>query len=122
MPGDLEELEKKLAAFRQEEDVSEKKHTGDSESQQEKDAQNLRMGLRAGSELVIGLAAGILIGWFLDKWLGTLPLFLIIFTFSGIGAGFLNIYRITQNISTPTGVTELHNRQKQGTKTPENGE
>jgi len=33
------------------------------------------------------------LGFWLDKWLGTMPLFLIVFFFLGFAAGFMNIYR-----------------------------
>ena len=31
-------------------------------------------------------------GWFVDRWLGTMPLFLIIGAFVGAGAGFYSLY------------------------------
>ncbi len=49
--------------------------------------------LRAASDLVAALLVGGFLGYWVDKWLHTLPLFLIIFFFLGFGAGFLNIYR-----------------------------
>lgn len=33
------------------------------------------------------------LGWVLDRWLGTLPLFLILGAFVGAGAGFYSMYR-----------------------------
>jgi ATP synthase protein I len=47
-------------------------------------------------ELVAGVFVGGLIGWFLDNWLGTSPLFLLIFLLLGIAAGFLNVIRATR--------------------------
>lgn len=32
------------------------------------------------------------LGWLLDRWLGTLPLFLILGAFIGAGAGFYSLY------------------------------
>ncbi len=49
--------------------------------------------LRAASDLVAALVVGGFLGYWVDRWLHTLPLFLIIFFFLGFGAGFLNIYR-----------------------------
>ena len=46
-----------------------------------------------GPQMVGSLAIGGLIGYFLDEWLGTPPLFLIIFIILGLTAGFLEIYR-----------------------------
>ena len=48
---------------------------------------------RVAVELVAGVAVGGFMGWMLDYWLGTLPLFLIVFLFLGMGAGLMNIWR-----------------------------
>jgi ATP synthase protein I len=50
-------------------------------------------GLQAGIEVVAGVGVGVLIGWGLDRWLGTMPLFLIVFFMLGAAAGVLNAYR-----------------------------
>ena len=49
--------------------------------------------LRAATDLVVALVVGGLLGYWLDRWLGTKPWGMIIFFFLGFGAGFLNIYR-----------------------------
>jgi len=54
---------------------------------------------RVGIELVAALAVGVGIGWLLDRWLGTLPLFLLIFFFLGAAAGLLNVYRAAKEIN-----------------------
>lgn len=48
---------------------------------------------RIGVEMVSAVIVGALIGVFLDKWLGTAPLFLIVLLFLGGAAGILNVYR-----------------------------
>jgi ATP synthase protein I len=50
-------------------------------------------GLRVGVELVSALVVATAIGWGLDHWLHTLPLFLIIFVLLGGAAGVLNVWR-----------------------------
>lgn len=50
-------------------------------------------GLQAGIEVVAGVGVGVLIGWGLDRWLGTMPLFLVVFFMFGAAAGVLNAYR-----------------------------
>jgi ATP synthase protein I len=52
------------------------------------------VGLRVGVELVAALAVGVGIGWLLDRWLHTKPVFLAIFLLLGGAAGVRNIYRI----------------------------
>lgn len=76
------------------------------------DAKNMNMGLRAGTELVTSILAGGALGYGLDYWLGTKPWMLILFLFLGVCAGFLAIYKITQNIGTGVGFKDLHNRDK----------
>ena len=51
------------------------------------------VGFRLAIELVTALVVGVAIGYGLDRWLGTAPLFLIVFFFLGSAAGFLNVYR-----------------------------
>ncbi len=53
----------------------------------------LGMGLRVGVELVSALAVAVAIGWGLDRWLHTLPLFLVLFLVLGGAAGLLNVWR-----------------------------
>jgi ATP synthase protein I len=51
-------------------------------------------GARVGTELVAALAVGLAIGWGLDRWLHTLPLFLVIFVLLGGAAGIANVWRM----------------------------
>ncbi len=48
---------------------------------------------RISSELVAGLLVGGLIGWQLDKWFETSPVFLLIFFILGAAAGIWNVIR-----------------------------
>lgn len=52
-----------------------------------------RAGLRAATDLVAGVAVGAFLGYLLDDWLNTKPLFMIVMFFLGFIAGFMNIYR-----------------------------
>lgn len=54
----------------------------------------LGTGMRIAVELVAGVVVGGLIGWYLDRWLGTAPWLLVVFFLFGLGAGLLNIYRV----------------------------
>ncbi|WP_031484479.1 AtpZ/AtpI family protein [Maridesulfovibrio frigidus] len=51
-----------------------------------------------GTHLVCSTFVGMAIGWYLDKWLGTKPWFLLIFLLVGIGAGFKNVFDEVQKI------------------------
>jgi ATP synthase protein I len=56
---------------------------------------NEQLGSRVLSYLIGGLGGGALIGWVLDRWFGTMPLFLLLLMFLGTAAGFRNIIRIS---------------------------
>lgn len=55
---------------------------------------SLGVGLRVGVELVSALVVAVAIGWGLDHWLHTLPLFLVLFVLLGGAAGVLNVWRV----------------------------
>jgi ATP synthase protein I len=59
----------------------------------------LGSGLRVGVELVSALVVALAIGWGLDRWLHTMPLFLVIFVLLGGAAGVANVWRM---VSPPT--------------------
>lgn len=56
---------------------------------------NYRLGNRVLAELVGGLAGGALVGWVLDRFIGTSPWLLLVFLFLGIIVAFRNIIRIS---------------------------
>ena len=60
----------------------------------------MSLGFRVLAEFVAGVLVGGLIGWLLDKWFSTKPLFLIVFLALGTAAGFWNVYKIA---AAPTG-------------------
>jgi ATP synthase protein I len=74
-------------------------------------------GVRAGSELVVSIVAGGLIGFGLDKALETQPFFLILFLFLGVLTGFWNIYKILNQMDAGIGITQLHRPKKTGKET-----
>jgi ATP synthase protein I len=63
-------------------------------------------GFRVLVEFVTAIVVGPVIGWQIDAWLSTGPIFLIIFLFVGVAAGFLNVYRMG------VGSSGLKRRQK----------
>ncbi len=67
--------------------------SGADTSRDGREASALGVGLRVGVELVSALAVAVAIGWGLDHWLHTLPLFLVIFVVLGGVAGLLNVWR-----------------------------
>jgi len=58
-----------------------------------------------GIAFVLAVVIGFLAGYGLDAWLGTSPLFTILFFFVGVAAGVLNVIR------TAAGVTRNQDKQ-----------
>ena len=50
-------------------------------------------GFQVATEMVATLAVSVGLGWLLDDWLATGPLFLVMFFFLGAAAGGFNVYR-----------------------------
>jgi len=59
----------------------------------------MSLGLRAASEFAAAIVVGGLLGWQLDRWLGTKPAFLIAFFLIGVVAGVWNVIRVTSPLS-----------------------
>jgi ATP synthase protein I len=53
----------------------------------------LGQALRLATELVVGVGVGGVIGWGLDRALGTAPFLLVVFLILGSAAGILNVMR-----------------------------
>lgn len=51
-----------------------------------------------GTHMVVSTFVGLAIGYYLDKWLGTKPVMLLIFLLVGIAAGFKNMYEQAQRL------------------------
>jgi len=63
-------------------------------------ASALGIAFEVAAEVVSALAVGVGIGWLLDDWLSTGPLFLVVFFFLGAAAGGLNVYRRARQLVT----------------------
>ena len=51
-------------------------------------------GLRVGTEIVASTMIGLGLGYMVDRWLDTRPLFLLLFFAFGVTAGFINLYHV----------------------------
>ena len=58
-------------------------------------AQGYAMGNQVIALLIGGLAGGALIGWLIDRWLGSTPWGLLVLMFLGTAAAFRNIIRLS---------------------------
>lgn len=79
-------------------------------------ASGLAQGTRIAIEFMAGTLVGLGLGLALDRYFGTLPWLLLIFTFLGFCAGILNVYRLVNNLGEGIGI----NRQSVLTKSPKN--
>ncbi len=89
-PDDLESFDKRLKTA--------KASIQDRDRKAFNQASAYGFGFRLAVDLVVGVLAGFGIGWLLDKWLGTSPWLLLIFTPLGIAAGILNVIRAAKSI------------------------
>jgi ATP synthase protein I len=112
----LKEIERRINAMQQE------KQKGDQPS---RSALPKGMGAimgRVATELVAGVIVGAFIGWVLDNWLGTSPLFLLVLFFLGAIAGMLNVWRIFTGRGLAAGYFDEHKRASDVDKEQERNE
>ena len=68
------------------------------------------MAMRIAIELIASLTAGAMIGWFVDDWLGTSPVFLLICLMLGTVAGFVTMKRVNDAFAAELEKSEqIHN-------------
>lgn len=112
----LKDIERRINAMHQE------KQKGDQPS---RSALPKGMGAimgRVATELVAGVIVGAFIGWVLDNWLGTSPLFLLVLFFLGAIAGMLNVWRIFTGRGLAAGYFDEHKRASDVDKEQERNE
>jgi ATP synthase protein I len=88
-----ERLKQRLRELEQKLDTGNDGREGMSEDERGRRSSALGKALRLSTELVAGVFVGGFVGWLLDRWLKTLPLFLVVFLLLGIAAGLLNAVR-----------------------------
>lgn len=57
-------------------------------------AEGYSIGWRFASEMIAGLLVGFGLGFYIDDYFGTSPIFLLIFILLGVSAGLLGIYKL----------------------------
>lgn len=93
-PRDLDQFDAKLKAARD-------RIEGRGEGSKKKSSYNdslVGVGYRMSIELVVGICAGLGLGWLIDTQLGTKPWFMLVFMFVGLAAGILNVVRLSKDV------------------------
>ncbi len=62
---------------------------------------NMGDAMRLAIDLFASVLVGGAMGYFLDRWLGTKPWFLIVFLIFGLAAGFRNFYTFAGKLLSP---------------------
>jgi ATP synthase protein I len=76
-----------------EERLQEARNRGAKPSKEGRTDSSMAIGLKMSFEIVAAVVVGAGLGWALDRWLGTAPLFMIVCFFLGAGTGFYNVIR-----------------------------
>lgn len=97
-PSSLDEFSKRLDAVRGAEANAEKTRAAGGQASGQ--------AFRLSSELLAGILVGCLLGWGIDRLLGTTPWALVAGIFLGFGAGVLNVARAMKAAQAATTVTE----------------
>lgn len=74
--------------------------------------QGVGLAFRISVELVSTVLVGVGIGWALDSWLGTMPVFMVVFLFLGGAAGVMNVYRVVRGLDDSVGLGQALERKK----------
>jgi ATP synthase protein I len=98
-PPSLEDIEARLAAVRAHQDQEREK----TESRRASGVAH-GVGFKIAAELVASVLVGAGLGYFLDQWLGTKPLFLVLMVLLGFGAALMNIFRIVKGLDQAVGL------------------
>ena len=62
-------------------------------------SREMSMAFRVMTELAVAIFVGGLLGWYLDKWLGTTPWLLMVFLILGMASGTLTAFRTAKQLS-----------------------
>ncbi len=80
-------------------DIKEKENLIKTSENIEKRGNSIGMAFRLSTELVAGILVGSVMGWSIDKWLGSQPWFFLIFFILGIAAGIINVIKTAKNMN-----------------------
>ena len=88
---DHDDLKKRLSEL--DSDIDQARERGADKESDRRRSSAIGYAFRLATELVVGVCFGGFIGWWLDGWFGTTPIFLLIFFVLGLAAGIMNVIR-----------------------------
>ncbi|MEN8936142.1 AtpZ/AtpI family protein [Planktotalea arctica] len=92
--------------------IAKVKATNTPKPAQEEHYSQAQQGWRMVTELVAGLGIGFGIGYGLDVLLGTIPIFLVLFTFLGFAAGVKTMMRTAQEFQSAQAAPVAKDEEK----------
>lgn len=98
-PEDREAFRRRSEALGRKLDEIKERKTGPDQNAMRQQGQGMAAAFRYLIELLVGVCVGAALGWFLDRWLGTMPLLLIACLLLGFVAGMVNMIRAAQKES-----------------------
>ena len=76
-------------------------------------AEGMALAGRVATELVAGIVVGGALGWALDEFFGTSPLWLVVLFFLGAIGGMMNVWRLATGRGMAAGYFDEHGADKQ---------
>lgn len=77
------------------------------------DAKGIGIAVRIGVELICAIGVGFGLGYVLDRWLDTAPLFMVVLLFLGGAAGVMNVYRVVKGLDDTVGLGRAMERKEE---------
>lgn len=116
-PPSLDRLDARLRAAQKRRDDNRTGGGGKRDAEDRTDrGKGIGLALRIGTELVAGLVVGVAIGLGLDWWLGTKPWLMIVFFFLGAAAGIVNVYRTMSGLGHAVGYARPESDRDEGVR------
>ena len=107
-PPDLSDLQSRIAAAREREQVATRP-----DPKKRAMASGYGIAIRLAREMVAALGVSVFLGIWIDRELGVAPLFLIILLIMGMGAAFINVYKVASGF-THGSLRDLAEMKKDG--------
>ena len=109
----LDALDKRLEALRAE--------RAEKTARETRSSPELGMAFRLATEFVAGVVVGGIIGWQLDAFFGTKPIFLMVFIIIGIAAAMWNVYRVADRMHKADAASRAAPDQSERKEEPDGG-